>query len=319
MGSPLPPCSYAYRPGTGAQAGIDGILASAPRFASPVALRFDIRDFFNSIPRSAIAEVLHSTPCDHVLTNLVLRSLSAPVASPLGPMPTTMGIPQGSPLSPLLSNAVLIPFDQVMSTNIGQFFRYADDILILCRDEITAGSFLQYASDALSSIRLSINPTKTSIQPFGDCSFLGFGFTHRKEGWVRDLHVNTREGCISHLRRMEDSGKSPPEMAVFLRQWTAYFLPYADDRARHAAFLSETASTFRLVLPGATRTRQQRPPPGYTYDAKTPECSYRRFPWILRYFLRRVRFGLHFRRKGFIPIPSGFHITIAGHRIHLRF
>ncbi len=316
--SRFPAGSYAYRPGTGAQLALDAILKSAKGIANPIALRIDIRDFFDRIPRDSVSAVLHQTPCDDGSADLIRRSLSAPIAGPLGPVPSDCGIPQGSPLSPLLSNAALLPFDHSFSSTPGRLFRYADDMLVLCPDEACAQAMLAHATASLASLQLELNPTKTHILPLSAATYLGFGFLQSGDDWHRALSPETQASCLQHLRRMEDSGKSPTELLAFLRQWTAYFLPGKEDRVRYSTFLRETLAMFRLPADEPFPSPRQSPPPGFNYDGSKAGHS-SRLKWATRFLLRRVHFGLHFRRKGFIPIPSGLHLTIAGHRIHFRF
>jgi len=313
----FPPSSFAYRPGTGAQPAISGILENARLFEHPMALRIDIRDYFDRISKASVDAVLRDTPCDSASSTLIHRSLGAPLAGPLGPVIRDRGIPQGSPLSPLISNAILLPFDLSFASAPALLFRYADDMLLLCADESTARSMLARASESLVGLGLELNQAKTRLLPLGETSFLGFAFRQDASGWHRDLSDNTRSSCIHHLRCMEDSGKSPTEMSTFLGQWAAYFLPDPGDRQRHAQFLRETAATFQL--PDTHPATRSSSPNGFSYDGHGRDQAYPRIPWAARFFLRRVRFGLHFHRRGFIPIPSGIHINIAGHRIYFRF
>jgi hypothetical protein len=211
-----------------------------------------------------------------------------------------------------------LPFDR--SFTAAPLFRYADDMLVLCADEAIARSMLDRAEKQLALLGLELNAAKTRILPLAEVAFLGFGFVRDSDRWVRDLSSETRAACHQHLRRMEDSGKSPAEMAVFLRQWSAYFIPGPEDRVRHAAFLRETCATFRLQEPESFVRSRSSPPPGFSYGGRSQaRNAHPRFPWALRFLLRRVRFGLNFRRKGFIPVPSGFHLNVGGHRFHIRF
>lgn len=318
--SRFPRCSYAYRQGVGTCAAINGVLSASAIIKGPVALRMDIRDFFDRIPPEAISSVLRMTPCDEDSCRLIERSVHAPLATPLGPVSSAMGIPQGSPLSPLLSNAVLLPFDLSFSSAPASLFRYADDMLVLCRDEATARVMLNQASEVLAGIGLELNANKTRIAPLDQTSFLGFGFVQEDGRWHRGLSDETRAACVMHLRRMEYSGKSPAEMVTFLRQWAAYFLPSAEDRIRHGAFVRELCSSFRLNEPDISQSSRSSPPPGFSYSGgSSAGGSYPRLPWALRFMMRRIRFGLNFQRRGgFMPVPTGFHVTIAGHRIHIR-
>jgi RNA-directed DNA polymerase len=88
-----------------------------------------------------------------------------------------VGAPQGGALSPLLANVYLHEFDVAMVKRGHQVVRYADDFVILCRDEGGARRALADAEKVLASLRLRLNPAKTRIVPFDEgFSFLGAVF-----------------------------------------------------------------------------------------------------------------------------------------------
>ncbi|HID85809.1 MAG TPA: hypothetical protein EYP55_00320 [Anaerolineae bacterium] len=117
-----------------------------------------------------------------------------------------VGTPQGSPISPLLANVYLHEFDVAMTRRGHKLVRYADDFVLLCRDEAEAGRALADAEKALADLRLKLNPTKTRIVPFDEgFSFLGTAFTG--EGLVE----GRGEGPL--MGRMRALARSGYEMA----------------------------------------------------------------------------------------------------------
>jgi hypothetical protein len=88
-----------------------------------------------------------------------------------------VGTPQGGALSPLLANVYLHEFDVAMVKRGHQLVRYADDFVILCRDESEARKALADAERVLAGLRLRLNVVKTRIVPFDEgFSFLGAVF-----------------------------------------------------------------------------------------------------------------------------------------------
>jgi RNA-directed DNA polymerase len=88
-----------------------------------------------------------------------------------------VGTPQGGALSPLLANVYLHQFDVAMVKRGYQLVRYADDFVILCRDEGGARRALADAEKVLASLRLRLNVAKTRVVPFDEgFSFLGAVF-----------------------------------------------------------------------------------------------------------------------------------------------
>ena len=121
-----------------------------------------------------------------LIAPLVLGTLAAPTVGGIVKdhlsRPRKIGIIQGSPLSPLLANIYLHPFDKAMTRAGIQLVRYADDLLLLCRSQGRAKHALQHAQERLVILKLQLNLKKTEIRCFNDgVEFLG--------------HVFDRDGC----------------------------------------------------------------------------------------------------------------------------
>jgi hypothetical protein len=100
----------------------------------------------------------------------ILRKLRQTAAPKTGAL-------QGAPISPLLSNIYLHPFDLTVIENGYRLVRYCDDFLILCRTEADAHGALQYAAAFLQERRLQLNPEKTGlVAPGEEFDFLGYHF-----------------------------------------------------------------------------------------------------------------------------------------------
>ena len=121
-----------------------------------------------------------------IIAPLVVAALAAPTIGSLVKermsRPRKIGILQGSPLSPLLANIYLHPFDKAMKRAGIQMVRYADDLLLLCRSESRAHYAFQHAQKRLATLKLELNPQKTQITHFNTgVEFLG--------------HIFDRDGC----------------------------------------------------------------------------------------------------------------------------
>src|SRR5215472_17426784 len=85
-----------------------------------------------------------------------------------------LGLHQGSPLSPLLSNLYLDAFDRSMLAAGYRVIRYSDDMAIPAPDRGSAERALKQASDALEELRLSLDPAKSQVISFDSgVPFLG--------------------------------------------------------------------------------------------------------------------------------------------------
>ena len=149
----------------------------------------DIESFFDHIPRAPLLTALHTLVRDDRLIALVNQWLSAPIALVDGSItPRERGLPQGSPLSPLLSNLYLDTLDEAMLDADHRIVRFADDFVILCRSQSEAESALALTQDVLTSLALRLNSEKTRLVDFNrDFRFLGVNF-------VRSLAIKSTRG-----------------------------------------------------------------------------------------------------------------------------
>ena len=87
------------------------------------------------------------------------------------------GATQGSPISPLLSNIYLHPFDAALTAQDLKLTRYCDDFVIACRSQQEARQALRFAEAQLKERRLKLNGEKTRIvAPGEEFTFLGYQF-----------------------------------------------------------------------------------------------------------------------------------------------
>jgi retron-type reverse transcriptase len=77
--------------------------------------------------------------------------------------PSERGTPQGSVVSPLLSNILLTPFDQEMRSKGFQITRFADDWVIICKSEVEARAAIAAALRILKELGVELHPQKTRI------------------------------------------------------------------------------------------------------------------------------------------------------------
>lgn len=100
----------------------------------------DIHDYFDSINHATLLTSLRCRLSDGSLTALLAQWRAAPVLDGGKLRPRRRGVPQGSPVSPLLANLYLHPLDCAVTGADHTLVRYADDFLILCRSRVEAES-----------------------------------------------------------------------------------------------------------------------------------------------------------------------------------
>jgi group II intron reverse transcriptase/maturase len=137
----------------------------------------DLEKFFDTVNHSKLIEVLSRTIKDGRVISLIHKYLNAGVVVRNKFEQTSVGVPQGGPLSPLLSNIMLNELDKEIENRGHRFVRYADDMVILCKSkrssERTLRNLLPYIEGKLF---LKVNTEKTSVAYSSKIKFLGYSF-----------------------------------------------------------------------------------------------------------------------------------------------
>jgi len=130
------------------------------------------------------------------------------------------GAVQGGSLSPLLSNVYLHEFDVAMTRAGLHLVRYADDFMILCRDEAGAREALALAARKLAEMRLRINPEKTRVAPF-DAGFVFLGYRFGGAGappTAQRAPVARLEGATGVAGRMRSGLSAAARAGAFAKR-----------------------------------------------------------------------------------------------------
>lgn len=174
----LEDASYAYRAGRSVPMAVARVAHHRDQGYQWV-VDADIETFFDQIDHDLLLAKLRRTLDDHSLLPLVQLWLAATLVDTGSSQPRllTRGVPQGSPISPLLSNLYLDDFDEALLERDLRLVRFADDFLILCRDRKAAGQALELTGEVVDALRLRLKPEKTRITHFDEgFSFLGVDF-----------------------------------------------------------------------------------------------------------------------------------------------
>lgn len=169
--------SFAYRPGRSVHDAVRAVVAARDEGFEHV-VDADIEAFFDNIPHAELVNALKQVLPDPSLLPLIGLWLDAPIKTREGFVRLTCGVPQGSPISPLLSNLYLDAFDEVLvADERRRLVRYADDFVIFAQDNHGAEIALEEAAIWLVNSGLAINFDKTRITTFDQgFSFLGVRF-----------------------------------------------------------------------------------------------------------------------------------------------
>ena len=196
--------SFGYRPGRSVQQAVRRV-AFLRREGYRYVVDADIDDYFDSVPHDRLLARLERSISDERIGDLVARWLDA--ASDID-----RGLPQGAPISPLLANLYLDDVDDAIEASGVRLVRFADDFLILCKDERAAGEAHEHVARLLAEQGLRLDPDKTRIAGFEDSvRFLGHLF-------VRSLalkEVNYDDGSID-LPPLGVAGTAVPAVDPFV-------------------------------------------------------------------------------------------------------
>ena len=138
------------------------------------------------------------------------------------------GTPQGAVISPLLANIYLHPVDLVMAAAGYEMVRYADDFVVMCRDQAEAEAALQLVREIIEGRGLSLHPDKTRIVDAtqrGGFDFLGYHF-ERGYRWPRKKSMKKLKDAI-RAKTKRTNGNSLTTIIESinptLRGWFGYF------------------------------------------------------------------------------------------------
>lgn len=147
-------------------------------------VELDLEKFFDKVNHDRLMSVLSRTVKDKPTLKLIRSYLTSGILEGGMVSQRTEGTPQGSPLSPLLSNVVLDEFDKELEKRGHAYVRYADDCSIYVKSEASAKrvaeSVIKYIEGKLL---LKVNRTKTKISRPNESTLLGFSFFQYKGGW----------------------------------------------------------------------------------------------------------------------------------------
>jgi group II intron reverse transcriptase/maturase len=224
------PHSFGFRPGRSAHHAVE----RARQFIADDAawcVDFDLDSFFDRVQHDALMARVARRVHDKRVLGLIRRYLKAGVMDGGLVHATQEGTPQGSPLSPLLSNVMLDDLDWELDKRGHRFVRYADDGRIYVTSE-RAGervmeSIMHYVEQRL---KLRVNRHKSAVAPAVERPLLGFQFFCYRDGTVgvtvapkalkraqdRIRQLTTRNWGVSMERRVKEINR-------FTVGWTAYF------------------------------------------------------------------------------------------------
>ncbi len=221
------PHSYGFRPQRSAHQAVRAVQANI-RAGYGWVVDMDLQSFFDRVNHDRLMARLKSRCSDAALLRLVNRYLKAGVVVDGNTLSSTMGVPQGGPLSSVLSNVVLDELDWELDRRGHRFARYADDCNILVKSKRAGARVMSNVTRFVSdSLRLTVNPQKSAVDRPMNRKFLGFTVSRNGAKLkVADTAIEKLKDRVRELTR-RTRGTSIGAIAAELREtllgWKAYF------------------------------------------------------------------------------------------------
>lgn len=189
----------------------------------------DLEKFFDNVPHDRVLRLVSDVVKDGNVVSLVNKFLKAGVMVKGNYEETTIGTPQGGPLSPLLSNIMLSLLDKELEARNLHFTRYADDTIILVKSEKAANRVMTSITKFIENkLKLKVNITKTKVCRPNKLEYLGFGFYKSKQ-WECIPYKDSKMKFKRTLKRLTNRSRSISldkrieELNWTIRGWVNYF------------------------------------------------------------------------------------------------
>jgi RNA-directed DNA polymerase len=186
----------------------------------------DLEKFFDTVNHDVLMSRVARKVQDKTLLALIGRYLRAGVMVGSSIEPTELGTPQGSPLSPLLSNILLDDLDKELEARGHRFARYMDDLVILVKSRRAGRRVMAKLSHYLTQkLKLKVNREKSQVVKIEELEYLGFTFRGirifissqaLKDFKDRLRGLTSRSWGVSMAERLK-------RLNLYLRGWMNYF------------------------------------------------------------------------------------------------
>ena len=223
--------SYGFRPNRSAHQAMEKVLFYLNEGCEWV-IDLDIEKYFDTVNHDKLISILREKVKDDVTLHLVRSFLRAGIMEDGIIRRNEEGVPQGGPLSPILSNIYLDRFDKELESRGLRFVRYADDCNIFVKSEMSANRVMKSVSSWLErKLFLKVNMTKTKVVRPSNSSFLGFTFWKNKDGWKSMPTYDRKQKLCKKIKEVlcRKKASALPLSTVFtkvnqiVRGWINYF------------------------------------------------------------------------------------------------
>lgn len=223
--------SYGFRPKRSAHDAIEQVLEYLDEGYQWV-IDLDIEKYFDTVNHDKLISIIRERVNDKTTLHLIRAFLKAGIMEDGLVKPNKLGVPQGGPLSPILSNIYLDKMDKELEQRGLHFVRYADDCNIFVKSKKSADRVMKSISSWLErKLFLKVNATKTKVVRPTKSNFLGFTFWKNGERWQTKPGDDRKAKLYDKIRELLSRRKAAaqPLSVVFtkinqvVRGWINYF------------------------------------------------------------------------------------------------
>ena len=175
--------SYGFRKGRSQHDAMNKVLEYL-NYGYEWVIDLDIEKYFDTVNHDKLVSILRERVKDDITLHLIRSILKSGIMEDGLVSPSEEGVPQGSPVSCVLSNIYLDKFDKELEARGLRFARFADDVNIFVKSEMSAERVMKSISSWLErKLFLKVSAAKTKVVRPKDSNFLGFTFVKSKDGW----------------------------------------------------------------------------------------------------------------------------------------
>ena len=223
--------SFGFRPHRGAQNAMMRTLDYLNEGYEWV-IDLDIEAYFDTVNHDKLISILRERVFDSATLHLIRKFLQAGIMEKGLVKSNTLGMPQGGPLSPILSNIYLDKFDKELEARGLHFVRYADDCNIFVKSEMAANRVMKSVTSWLErKLFLKVSATKTKVVRPSDSNFLGFTYWKGTTKWEckpndkskKRLYEKCRKELIRKKCVAQTNAKTFTRINQLVRGWINYF------------------------------------------------------------------------------------------------
>ena len=223
--------SYGFRPNRSCHDAVNQALEYVNNDYEWI-IDIDIEQFFDKVNHDKLIQILREQVNDSTTLNLIRKYLKAGVMENGVVKASTVGVPQGGPLSVVLSNVYLDKLDKELESRGLRFVRYADDVIIFTKSELAANRVMKSITEWIEKkLFLKVNTTKSKVVRPTRSKYLGFTFVKNGAKWKvrptnekkKALYQKIREYLIRKVAVSRTLATTFKRINQMIKGWINYF------------------------------------------------------------------------------------------------